>query len=334
MQRRRWRARQPQRERRCRLRRALASSSCRKVRDRALTRPGLSHALAPSLSLSRSALRPCQPAAEIGDLKDVESDQIIIDFPDPDNLMSSEVTIKPSTSLPRLRLRPRVIPLDRWLIAPARLLASPRRAVDGYWAGGAFKFTMNMPKSYPHDAPKVHCTTKVRERAPAHPRSHHAPARMTRPRLLTRLRRRCQVYHPNIDLQGKVCLNILREDWKPTLSISAVVLGLQFLFVEPNPGDPLNKNAAQTMKDDEPKFKLNVKNSMRGGRVRSCRFSPRPSASVLPSTSNLTAAVGVRSKGRRRGFRSDAHHQQARVRGVRLLEPTNHHDLLSGRLCG
>jgi hypothetical protein len=24
-----------------------------------------------------------------------------------------------------------------------------------------------------------------------------------------------QVYHPNIDLEGNVCLNILREDWKP-----------------------------------------------------------------------------------------------------------------------
>eukprot|EP01043_Picozoa_sp_COSAG02_P063750 COSAG02_NODE_9122_length_2323_cov_1.747302_2_plen_135_part_00 len=82
-----------------------------------------------------------------------------------------------------------------------------------------------------------------------------------------------QVYHPNIDLQGKVCLNILREDWKPTLSITAVVLGLQFLFVEPNPGDPLNKNAAQTMKDDEGKFRQNVRQSMRGGRVDGVSFA-------------------------------------------------------------
>ncbi len=36
-----------------------------------------------------------------------------------------------------------------------------------------------------------------------------------------------QVYHPNIDLEGKICLNILREDWKPVLSISSVVYGLQ-----------------------------------------------------------------------------------------------------------
>lgn len=36
-----------------------------------------------------------------------------------------------------------------------------------------------------------------------------------------------QVYHPNIDLEGKICLNILREDWKPVLSISSVIYGLQ-----------------------------------------------------------------------------------------------------------
>ena len=40
-----------------------------------------------------------------------------------------------------------------------------------------------------------------------------------------------QVYHPNIDLEGNVCLNILREDWKPVLSINSVIYGLQYLFL-------------------------------------------------------------------------------------------------------
>lgn len=40
-----------------------------------------------------------------------------------------------------------------------------------------------------------------------------------------------QVYHPNIDLEGNVCLNILREDWKPVLTITSVVYGLNFLFL-------------------------------------------------------------------------------------------------------
>jgi hypothetical protein len=65
--------------------------------------------------------------------------------------------------------------------------------------GGAFLFTFAVPHTYPHDPPKVKCLTKV--------------------------------YHPNIDLEGNVCLNILREDWKPVLTITSVVYGLNFLFL-------------------------------------------------------------------------------------------------------
>ncbi len=39
------------------------------------------------------------------------------------------------------------------------------------------------------------------------------------------------MFHPNIDLEGNICLNILREDWKPVLSISSIIYGLQFLFL-------------------------------------------------------------------------------------------------------
>lgn len=39
-----------------------------------------------------------------------------------------------------------------------------------------------------------------------------------------------QVYHPNIDLEGNVCLNILREDWKPVLNINTIIYGLNLLF--------------------------------------------------------------------------------------------------------
>lgn len=40
-----------------------------------------------------------------------------------------------------------------------------------------------------------------------------------------------QVYHPNIDNDGNVCLNILREDWKPVLSVNSIIYGLQYLFL-------------------------------------------------------------------------------------------------------
>ena len=81
-----------------------------------------------------------------------------------------------------------------------------------------------------------------------------------------------QVYHPNLDLEGNVCLNILREEWKPILSVSAVVYGLQFLFLEPNADDPLNKAAAEVMMQNPTQFKRNVYSSMRGGYVDGVRF--------------------------------------------------------------
>lgn len=56
-----------------------------------------------------------------------------------------------------------------------------------------------MGPNYPHEPPKVKCETPV--------------------------------YHPNIDLDGNVCLNILREDWKPVLTINSIVYGLQYLFL-------------------------------------------------------------------------------------------------------
>ncbi|KAH8089790.1 E2 ubiquitin-conjugating enzyme [Filobasidium floriforme] len=106
---------------------------------------------------------------------------------------------------------------------------------EGFYKGGSFNFTVNISPNYPHEAPKVKCTQKI--------------------------------YHPNLDLEGNVCLNILREDWKPVLSLNAVLVGLQYLFLEPNPDDPLNKDAAEDLRRNRDLFAKNVTNSMRGGSV-------------------------------------------------------------------
>jgi len=106
---------------------------------------------------------------------------------------------------------------------------------EGFYQGGNFKFTFTINGNYPHEPPKVLCTQKI--------------------------------YHPNIDLEGNVCLNILREDWKPVLNLNSVMVGLQYIFLEPNPDDPLNKDAAQDLRNDKRQFAINVKRSMRGGRV-------------------------------------------------------------------
>lgn len=120
-----------------------------------------------------------------------------------------------------------------------------------------------MGVNYPHEPPKVKCETTV--------------------------------YHPNIDLDGNVCLNILREDWKPVLTINSVIYGLQYLFLviiifffsceylklnihiyfflqEPNPEDPLNKDAADVLQNNKRLFDMNVQKAMRGGVIGSTYF--------------------------------------------------------------
>ncbi|KAI9813207.1 MAG: NEDD8-conjugating protein ubc12 [Thelocarpon impressellum] len=111
---------------------------------------------------------------------------------------------------------------------------------EGMYKDGFFNFNFAINQNFPHDPPKVKCTQKI--------------------------------YHPNIDLEGNVCLNILREDWKPVLNLNAVIVGLQFLFLEPNASDPLNKEAAEDLRSNREGFKRNVRSAMGGGYFKSTHF--------------------------------------------------------------
>lgn len=73
-----------------------------------------------------------------------------------------------------------------------------------------------------------------------------------------------KVYHPNINFEGNVCLNILRDEWKPVLDINAVIYGLIYLFYEPNPDDPLNREAAELYRSDKEQFKRVVRRTLQG----------------------------------------------------------------------
>ena len=106
---------------------------------------------------------------------------------------------------------------------------------NSYWYTGKYEFIFHVPDDYPYSSPKVHCSTKI--------------------------------YHPNIDYDGNVCLNILKEDWKPTLTVSNWIAGVNTMFYEPNPEDPLNPEVAKILRENESQFKENVKKTLKGGRV-------------------------------------------------------------------
>ena len=70
------------------------------------------------------------------------------------------------------------------------------------------------------------------------------------------------IFHPNFDHDGNICLNILREDWKPMYNIFSIVTGLNSLFDEPNPNDPLNVEAGEMMRNNFNEFKNVVRGSL------------------------------------------------------------------------
>ncbi|KAG8133084.1 hypothetical protein E2320_010902 [Naja naja] len=79
---------------------------------------------------------------------------------------------------------------------------------DSPYQGGVFFLTIHFPTDYPFKPPKVAFTTRI--------------------------------YHPNINSNGSICLDILRSQWSPALTISK--------------DDPLVPEIARIYKTDREKY--------------------------------------------------------------------------------
>lgn len=85
------------------------------------------------------------------------------------------------------------------------------------YEGLTYKLQLDFPSNYPYSAPNVRFTTPC--------------------------------FHPNVDEQGIICLDILKEKWTALYDVRTILLSLQSLLAEPNIDSPLNTQAAQLWKD-------------------------------------------------------------------------------------
>ena len=111
---------------------------------------------------------------------------------------------------------------------------------DSPFQGGVFFLSIHFPTDYPFKPPKVNFTTRI--------------------------------YHPNINSNGSICLDILRDQWSPALTISkgtmtfpnaharamltlhAVLLSICSMLTDPNPDDPLVPEIAHVYKTDRSRY--------------------------------------------------------------------------------
>ncbi|XP_038072449.1 ubiquitin-conjugating enzyme E2-24 kDa-like [Patiria miniata] len=83
---------------------------------------------------------------------------------------------------------------------------------NSVYEGGVFFLDINFSPDYPFKPPKVKFRTRI--------------------------------YHCNISSQGTICLDILKDNWSPALTISKVLLSICALLSDCNPADPLVGNIA------------------------------------------------------------------------------------------
>ena len=99
---------------------------------------------------------------------------------------------------------------------------------DSPYAGGVYFLDIHFPADYPFKPPKIHFTTKI--------------------------------YHCNINSNGGICLDILKDQWSPALTLSKVLLSVCSLLTDPNPDDPLDKAIADLYINDREEYKKQARN--------------------------------------------------------------------------
>ncbi|KAD7479449.1 hypothetical protein R6Q59_008277 [Mikania micrantha] len=83
------------------------------------------------------------------------------------------------------------------------------------YENGVFRMKLVLCRDFPHSPPKGYFLTKI--------------------------------FHPNIALNGEICVNTLKRDWNPSLGLRHVLIVVRCLLIEPFPESALNEQAGKLL---------------------------------------------------------------------------------------
>ncbi|KAH0473284.1 MAG: uncharacterized protein KVP18_001493 [Porospora cf. gigantea A] len=91
------------------------------------------------------------------------------------------------------------------------------------YEGGIFDLDIMVPEDYPYQPPRIQFDTKV--------------------------------WHPNVSSQtGMICLDILKAEWSPALTIRTTLLSIQALLSCPEPDEPQDAEVAAMFRNHKSLF--------------------------------------------------------------------------------
>ncbi|KAL4002673.1 Ubiquitin-conjugating enzyme E2 13 [Acanthocheilonema viteae] len=131
------------------------------------------------------------------------------------------------------------------------LVIGPPDTLYYFSEGGFFKALLEFPKEYPLLPPKMKFISEI--------------------------------WHPNIDKEGNVCISILHEPgddrwgyekpeerWLPVHTVETILLSVISMLADPNHDSPANVDAAKMQRENFPEFKKRVAACVRKSQEEGC----------------------------------------------------------------
>ena len=76
-----------------------------------------------------------------------------------------------------------------------------------------------------------------------------------------------KIFHPNVYLDGKICVDILQGAWRPVQNVSTILVSIRSLLIDPNPNSPANREAASLFLQNREEYNNRIINSINNIKV-------------------------------------------------------------------